>query len=53
LLEPKGMAVNSADVAAFRRVAQDKVWPAYKQQFPRDVGGNRRDKGLSGRRDDP
>jgi tripartite ATP-independent transporter DctP family solute receptor len=34
LLEPKGMAVNSADVAAFRRVAQDKVWPAYKQQFP-------------------
>jgi len=34
LLEPKGMAVNTADVAAFRRLAQDKVWPAYKQQFP-------------------
>src|SRR5207248_13493 len=34
LLEPKGMTVNKADVEAFRRVAQDKVWPAYKQQFP-------------------
>ena len=34
LLEPKGMTVNLADVEAFRRVAQEKVWPAYKQQFP-------------------
>lgn len=34
LLEPKGMTINKADVAAFRRIAQDKVWPAYKQQFP-------------------
>ena len=34
LLEPKGMTVNKADVEAFRRIAQDKVWPAYKQQFP-------------------
>ena len=34
LLEPKGMAVNAADVEAFRRLAQDKVWPAYKAQFP-------------------
>jgi tripartite ATP-independent transporter DctP family solute receptor len=34
LLEPKGMTVNPADVDAFRRVAQEKVWPAYKQQFP-------------------
>ena len=34
LLEPKGMAVNTADVDAFRKLAQDKVWPAYKQQFP-------------------
>jgi tripartite ATP-independent transporter DctP family solute receptor len=34
LLEPKGMAVNAADVDAFRRLAQDKVWPAYKAQFP-------------------
>jgi len=34
LLEAKGMAVNSANVDAFRKVAQDKVWPAYKAQFP-------------------
>jgi tripartite ATP-independent transporter DctP family solute receptor len=34
LLEPKGMTVNPADVEAFRRVAQEKVWPGYKQQFP-------------------
>ncbi len=34
LLEPKGMTVNAADVEAFRKVAQDKVWPGYKAQFP-------------------
>jgi tripartite ATP-independent transporter DctP family solute receptor len=34
LLEPKGMTVNNADVEAFRKIAQDKVWPAYKTQFP-------------------
>jgi len=34
LLEAKGMTVNSADVEAFRKVATEKVWPAYKQQFP-------------------
>src|SRR5438046_7318985 len=34
LLEPKGMTVNSADVEAFRKVAEEKVWPAYKTQFP-------------------
>ena len=34
LLEPKGMTVNTADVEAFRKLAQDKVWPAYKTQFP-------------------
>ena len=34
LLEPKGMTVNAADVEAFRKLAQDKVWPAYKAQFP-------------------
>jgi tripartite ATP-independent transporter DctP family solute receptor len=34
LLEPKGMAVNAADVGAFRKVAEEKVWPAYKAQFP-------------------
>jgi hypothetical protein len=26
--------VNAADVEAFRKVAQDKVWPAYKKLFP-------------------
>ena len=31
LLEPKGMIVNAANVEAFRRVAQDKIWPAYHQ----------------------
>jgi TRAP-type C4-dicarboxylate transport system substrate-binding protein len=34
LLEPKGMTVNAADVGAFRKLAEEKVWPAYKQQFP-------------------
>jgi len=34
LLEPKGMAVNAADVDAFRKVAQDKVWPSYQKQYP-------------------
>ena len=33
LLEPKGMAVNAADVEAFRRFAQDKVWPAYQKEY--------------------
>jgi len=33
-LEPKGMIVNSADVGAFRKVAEEKVWPVYKTQFP-------------------
>ncbi|MFI5400539.1 MAG: TRAP transporter substrate-binding protein [SAR324 cluster bacterium] len=31
LLEPKGMIVNGADLDAFRRVAQDKIWPEYRQ----------------------
>ena len=34
LLGAKGMQVNAADVEAFRKRAQEKVWPAYKQQFP-------------------
>ena len=33
LLEPKGMAVNAANVEAFRKVAQEKIWPAYEKQF--------------------
>ena len=32
-LEPKGMTVVEADVGAFRKVAQEKIWPAYKTQF--------------------
>ncbi len=34
LLEPKGMVVNSADVDAFRKIAQDKIWPTYQKQYP-------------------
>lgn len=34
LLEPKGMVVNAADVDAFRKLAQEKIWPAYQKQFP-------------------
>src|ERR1700694_2874107 len=33
LLEPKGMVVNAADVEAFRKVAEEKVWPAYQKQY--------------------
>ena len=32
-LEPRGMTVVEADVPAFRKVAQEKIWPAYKQQY--------------------
>ena len=33
LLEPKGMTVNTADVEAFRKVAQEKVWPQYQKEY--------------------
>jgi tripartite ATP-independent transporter DctP family solute receptor len=33
LLEPKGMTVNTADVDAFRKIAQDKVWPQYQKEY--------------------
>ena len=33
LLEPKGMVVVEANVEAFRKVAKEKIWPAYKAQF--------------------
>jgi len=33
LLEPKGMVANAANVDAFRKVAQEKIWPAYEKQF--------------------
>ncbi len=32
-LEPKGMVVVQANVEAFRKVAQEKIWPAYKTQY--------------------
>ena len=33
ILEPKGMKVNQADVASFRKVAEEKIWPQYRQQY--------------------
>ena len=33
LLEPKGMKVNEADLDAFRKLAEQRVWPAFKSQF--------------------
>src|SRR5947207_8701136 len=33
ILEAKGMKVNAADVASFRKLAEDKIWPSYKQQY--------------------
>jgi TRAP-type C4-dicarboxylate transport system substrate-binding protein len=33
ILEARGMKVNAADVASFRKVAEEKIWPAYKQQY--------------------
>ena len=33
ILEARGMKVNAADVASFRKVAEDKIWPAYRQQY--------------------
>ena len=33
ILEPKGMKVNQADVASFRKMAEEKIWPPYRQQY--------------------
>jgi len=33
LLEAKGMVVNAAHVEAFRKVAEEKVWPPYRKQY--------------------
>src|SRR5258708_39638812 len=33
LLEAKGMIVNPANVEAFRKIAQEKVWPGYQKQY--------------------
>jgi TRAP-type C4-dicarboxylate transport system substrate-binding protein len=32
-LEPFGMVVVEAKVEEFRKVAQQKIWPAYKSQY--------------------
>ena len=32
-LEPLGMTVVEAKVEEFRKVAQQKIWPAYKAQY--------------------
>ena len=44
-LEPKGMTVVGAKVEDFRKVAQDKIWPAYKSQYRRPVGADRKREG--------
>ena len=33
LLEPKGMKVVQGNIEAFRKIAEQKVWPTYKTQF--------------------
>ena len=33
LLEPHGMAVNQVDVEAFRKTAQQNIWPKYRPQY--------------------
>ncbi len=33
ILEAKGMKVNAADVTAFRKVAEEKIWPPYQKQY--------------------
>jgi TRAP-type transport system periplasmic protein len=33
LLEPKGMTVVQGNVEAFRKLAEQKVWPTYKTQY--------------------
>ena len=38
ILEAKGMKVNAADVASFRKLAEDKIWPRLQAAVRRDVG---------------
>ena len=33
LLEPNGMQVNAGNIEAFKKQAQEKLWPTYKQQY--------------------
>jgi TRAP-type transport system periplasmic protein len=34
LLEPKGLPVNAANVPAFKKLVQEKMWPTYQKQYP-------------------
>ncbi len=34
LLEPHGMTVTAPDIGPFRKIAQEKVWPAYQKLYP-------------------
>jgi tripartite ATP-independent transporter DctP family solute receptor len=34
LLEPHGLIVNQPDLAPFKKVAREKVWPKYKPKYP-------------------
>ena len=45
-LEPKGMTVVQGNVDAFRKVAQEKIWPAYKTQYAGAVGPDRGVQGV-------
>ena len=33
LLEPKGMTVVKGNIEAFRKIAQEKIWPTYRSQY--------------------
>jgi len=33
LLEPLGMQVNGSDQEAFRKLAEEKLWPGFKSQY--------------------
>ena len=33
ILEARGMKVNQADVSSFRKLAEEKIWPQYRQQY--------------------
>jgi tripartite ATP-independent transporter DctP family solute receptor len=33
ILEAKGMKVNAADVTAFRKIAEERIWPPYQKQY--------------------
>ena len=33
ILEARGMKVNQADVASFRKLAEERIWPQYRQQY--------------------